>query len=392
MNLLTSEPLTPPRPDAASMLAAVQTLVREQVLPQVQQWDHDDILPESVLAQLGELGVPGALVPAQYGGPELAVADMVDIWRTLSQGWISITGAVNTTYLATALLVRYGTEAQRERWLPGMASGEIWSSFSITEPDAGSDLRRLSTRATPVDGGMIINGAKRWIAGGKSFPVTCMLTLVEGADRPSCLILPSEGRGDDSWSVEMLDKIGYRGVESAAWRFDRHFAPGAEVLGGESGLGRGARQMVDVLAVGRVNVACRALGIIDRALECALDQATQREIGVGTLGDHTHAQLAIGDIWSRQRVIEAAIRHAAAAIDAGSPDAGEFASAAKVLASGTAVAVVNSASRLAASRSYTADAELARLRRDAPQTEIGEGANDSLLLAAGRDLIKRRAA
>jgi alkylation response protein AidB-like acyl-CoA dehydrogenase len=390
MSLLTSEQLTTPHHDAASMLAACQVLVREEVAPQVEQWDRDDVLPASVLSQLGELGVPGALVPARYGGPELTVAELVEIWRTLSQGWISITGAVNTTYLATALLVRYGTDAQRERWLPGIASGAIWASFSITEPDAGSDLRRLSTRVTPVDGGMIVDGEKRWIAGGKTFAVTFMLALEEGAERPSCVILPSEGRGGEGWSVEMLDKIGYRGVESAAWRFDHHFAPGAEILGGEAGSGRGTRQMIDVLAVGRVNVACRALGIIDRALECAIDEATHREIGQGLLGQHSHAQMAIGEIWSRQRVVEAAIRQAAAAVDTGAAEAGEIASAVKVLASETAVTVVNIASRLAASRSYTAGSELARLRRDAPQTQIGEGANDSLLLAMGRDLIKRR--
>ena len=370
-----------------SMLDGVRRLTNDVILPNVEAWDRDDVLPQEVLDRLGELGVSGALVPARYGGREVPVADMVDVWRTLAQGWISVTGAVNTTALATELLVRYGTEEQRARWLPGIAGGEVWSSFSITEPGAGSDLKRIETWVEPAEEGLVITGRKRWIAGGFSFPLTCMLANVKGQLRPSCILLPADGRDSATWAVEPLDKLGYRGVESAAWRFERHHARGAEILGGEPG--QGARQMLDVLAVGRVNVACRALGVIDRALECALEEATGRGIGRGVLGDHSHAQLRVGEIRGRQLVIEAAIRRAAQAIDAGEPDAGERASAAKTTASESAVWAVELASRLAASRSYTGDMELTRLRRDAPQTQIGEGANDALLIAAGKAVIKR---
>jgi alkylation response protein AidB-like acyl-CoA dehydrogenase len=385
---------TSDRPDttpiADQMLAACRDLVRDEVAPQVEEWDRTDVLPQALLDRIGEIGVPGALVPAQYGGPGLPVAALVPVWRTLAQGWISLTGAVNTTHLGTALLLRYGTEAQRERWLPGIATGEIWSAFSITEPQAGSDLRRLEVSVEPTDDGLIVDGQKRWIAGGRSFPLTFMLAREKGAERQSCVVLPSEGRGTESWSVEMLDKLGYRGVESAAWRFDQHDAPGAEILGGDQGHGMGARQMIDVLAIGRVNVACRALGIIDRALELAVEESIGREIARGVLADYTHAQLRIGDMRSRQRMIEAIVEKAAASIDAGEPDAGELATAAKLNASDTAIWAVDTASRLAASRSYTWDAELSRLRRDAPQTQIGEGANDSLLLATGKAFIRAR--
>jgi alkylation response protein AidB-like acyl-CoA dehydrogenase len=371
------------------MADAVRRLVDEVVQPNVEAWDREDVLPDEVLQRLGALGVPGALVPARYGGRELGVSAMVDVWRTLAQGWISLTGAVNTTALGTELLVRYGTEEQRQRWLPGIASGAVWASFSITEPGAGSDLKRIETWVEPADEGLVITGRKRWIAGGFSFPLAFMLASVRGQLRPSCIVLPAEGRGSATWTTEPLDKLGYRGVESAAWHFDAHHAPEAEILGGEDGEGQGARQMLDVLGVGRVNVACRALGVIDRALECALDEATGRGIGRGVLGDHSHTQLRVGEIRGRQLVIEAAIRRAAEAIDAGEPDASERASAAKTMASESAVWAVELASRLAASRSYTGDSELTRLRRDAPQTQIGEGANDALLIAAGKTVIKR---
>ncbi len=390
MSSSTSAQLSDSSQAADRMLSACRDLVRDEVAPQVEEWDRDDVLPASIIDRIAEIGVPGALVPARYGGRELPVAGMVEVWRTLAQGWISLPGAVNTTHLGTALLVRYGTEAQRERWLPGIASGEIWTSFSITEPQAGSDLRRLETSVAATDDGLIVNGQKRWIAGGLSFPLTFMLALEQGLERPSCVVLPSEGRGSESWSVEMLDKLGYRGVESAAWRFDHHHVPGAEILGGEAGHGRGAAQMVDVLAIGRVNVACRALGIIDRALECALHEATDRDIGRGVLADYTHAQMRIGELRARQRTIEAIVEKAARSIDAGDPEAGELATAAKLMASDNAIWAVDAASRLAASRSYTYGSELARLRRDAPQTQIGEGANDSLLLATGKGILRAR--
>jgi alkylation response protein AidB-like acyl-CoA dehydrogenase len=363
---------------AGELSEAVERFVAEEVLPDVGEWDRDDELP--ALDRLLALGITGALVPLEYGGPGLGVADLVPVWRALSRGWISLTGAVNPTGLATALLVRHGTQAQRERWLPPIAAGDVLASFSITEPQAGSDLSRLETTAARDGDGWRLDGTKRWVAGGASAPVIFMLVDVDG--EPSCLVLPADGRGEEGWIVGELDKIGYRGVESATYRFDGFVAPDAEILGDD--VGAGARQMLDALDVGRVNVACRALGILDRALERALTESREREIGDGVLGDHTHAQLRVGEMIARRAAVEALVDRAAAAVDAGDEARRELTTAAKIVASDTAVWAVDAASRLAASRSYTATDELARLRRDAPQTQIGEGANDALLFALAR--------
>ena len=362
--------------------------MEETVLPQVDDWDRADDLPQPAIDRLVELGLPGAMVPREYGGRGLGVGDLVPAWRALSHGWISLTGAVNPTGLATALLVRNGTDAQRERWLPPIARGEALASFSITEPQAGSDIGRIETSARPrPGGGLILDGEKRWVAGGASSAVVFMMVEVDGSDKPSCVVLPAEGRGSATWRVEELDKVGYRGVESAAYRFDGHEAPGAEVLGGDEGIGSGARQMLDALDVGRVNVACRALGIVDRCIECAVEEGTTREVGDGLLGEHTHAQLRIGELIARRAAIQALTEKAAEAVDSRSDDARELSTSAKLVASEAAVWAVDAAARLAASRSYAAGDELARLRRDAPQTEIGEGANDALLLALARPAL-----
>jgi alkylation response protein AidB-like acyl-CoA dehydrogenase len=372
----------------AALSAEVRRFVDEAVLPAVAEWDRADELPRWALDRLVELRLTGALVPIAYGGPGLGVADLVPVWRTLSQGWISLTGAINPTLLATTLLARHGTEDQRERWLPGIARGDVLASFSITEPQAGSDLGRLEASAAPLEGGGLrLDGEKRWVAGGASSDVVFLMAAVDGSEKPSCVVLPADGRGSATWRVEDLDKVGYRGVESAAYRFDGHEAPGAEVLGGDEGVGAGARFMLDALDVGRVNVACRALGILDRCLACAVRECTAREIGEGVLGDHTHAQLRVGELLARRHAVEALVGEAADAVDARAPEAGELATAAKVVASDAAVWGVDAASRLAASRSYASEDELARLRRDAPQTQIGEGANDALLLALARPAL-----
>ena len=375
--------------DCSALLGATWAYVDDVVRPNVAQWDREDAIPEDAFARLLDLGLIGALIPARYGGQGLGVADIVPAWRTLSQGWISLTGAVNPSGLAATLLLRHGTEAQRERWLPGLAAGTDLAAFSITEPQAGSDLGRLETSARRRDGGgLVLDGRKRWVAGGASASVIFMMIRVQGAEKPSCVVLPADGRDSPSWCLESLDKVGYRGVESAAYRFDGHEAPGAEILGGDERAGAGARQMLDALDVGRVNVACRALGIIDRCLAVAVDEARGREIGDGVLADHTHAQLRIGEMRARLLACEALTERAAAAIDAHSESSRSLSTAAKVVASDTAVWAVDRAARLAASRSYGADSELARLRRDAPQTQIGEGANDALLLALSQDDLR----
>jgi alkylation response protein AidB-like acyl-CoA dehydrogenase len=379
--------LTAQSPD--DLYATVRRFVDETVLPRVEDWDAADAIPGNVLQELVDLGIAGALVPSEYDGPGLTTSDLVPVWRALSQGWISLTGAVNPTGLATALLVRHGSDEQRQEWLPRIGRGEALASFSITEPQAGSDIGRIETSARRRDGGgLILNGEKRWVAGGASSTLIFMLIEVEGADKPSCVLLPADGRGTDTWKLKELDKVGYRGVESAAYEFDAHEAPGAQILGGDDQIGSGARQMLDALDVGRVNVACRALGILDRCLASAVEESTTREVGGGLLKEHTHAQIRVGEMIARRAGVEALIDRAAKAVDDRAEDARELSTAAKIVASDTSVWAVDRAARLAASRSYAAGDELARLRRDAPQTQIGEGANDALLLALAAPALR----
>ena len=315
------------------------------------------------------------------------MAELAPVWRTLSHGWISLTGAINPTGLATALLVRHGTDAQRERWLPAIARGDVLASFSITEPQAGSDLGadrdRRARRATAA--GSCSTARSAGSPAARRSEVVFMLAEIDG--EPSCVVLPGRRARRDGWAVDELDKVGYRGVESAAYRFDGFEAPGAEVLGDDAGRGRApdARRARRRPRQRRLPRA-RDPRPLPRVRGRGVDDARGRR----RAARRPHARAA-----ARRRAGRAPrggrgarCERAAAAVDARADDARELSTAAKVVASDTAVWAVDVARRLAASRSYAAGDELARLRRDAPQTQIGEGANDALLLALARPLLR----
>ena len=231
----------------------------------------------------------------------------------------------------------------------------------------------------------MLDGEKRWVAGGVTCDVIFLLAEIDGA--PSCVVLPAEGRGGEGWEVGELDKVGYRGVESAAYRFHSLQAPDAEVLGDAPG--EGARQMLDALDVGRVNVACRGLGILDRCLACAVEESTTRTVGDGLLGEHTHAQLRLGELVVRQAAVEALVERAAAAVDARRRTTPASSRPPRRSSPPTARSGPSTSPPGWPPRAPTRPGdELARLRRDAPQTQIGEGANDALLMALARPLLR----
>ncbi|MTD44588.1 hypothetical protein GKE82_09875 [Conexibacter sp. W3-3-2] len=357
----------------------IEQLLVRSVDGHVETWDAEDQLPDAVVDELAAAGAFGLTVGPEHGGAGIGAEGALEAWRRLARRWIAMTGLVNTHALAGAILQTHGTVEQQRRWLPGIASRQLRASFSITEPQAGSDLAQLALAATPhPDGGFLLSGEKRWIAGGMS--ATLPFALVRTAEGLTCLAIPREPGWSATWEGGLIDKPGYRGVESAWWRLRDHHAPAAEVIGEP---GRGARVMLGALNLGRVNVAARGLGIAERAVELALEESRTRRIGDGPLLDQSHTRIRLGEMRTRLMAADALARRAAQAIDADDPEARDLCAAAKVAAARAARENAEDASRLAASRSYVAGCELDRLRRDAGQLAIGEGAEDVLLLTLG---------
>src|SRR3954454_22100318 len=257
-----------------AILEMVRQFVDEQILPVAGHYDAVDEFPEPVVAQMRELGLFGVTIPEEFGGMGLDLTTYAMIVEELSRGWISISGIVNTHFIGSYLLMKFGTPEQRERLLPRMATGEIRAAFSLSEPELGSDVAAIKTSATRVDGGWEINGSKMWVTNGLLSGVVFVLVRTDREASPphrglTCFIAEKEPGNPDNPGLHVppkIKKLGYKGVESTELVFDGYRIAGDMILGGEAGLNRGFPQMMDALEVGRVNVAARGVGIAQRAL------------------------------------------------------------------------------------------------------------------------------
>ena len=258
----------------------VRQFVDEQILPKAEYYDHEDEFPEPIVEQMKELGLFGVTIPEEYGGMGLDLTTYAMIVEELSRGWISISGVVNTHFIGSYLLMKFGTDEQKERLLPKMSTGEIRAAFSLSEPELGSDVQAIKASGKKLDDGTYeLNGQKMWVTNGlRSGLVFVLMKTDRDADPPhkgmTCFIVEKEPGASENPGLTVppqIKKMGYKGVESTELVFDGCICPADMILGGEeAGLGKGFVQMMDALEVGRVNVAARGVGIAQRALELGL--------------------------------------------------------------------------------------------------------------------------
>src|SRR4051795_5606773 len=268
----------------------VRQFVNEQILPNAEHYDHEDEFPGPIVEQMKELGLFGVTIPEEFGGMGLDLTTYAMIVEELSRGWISISGVVNTHFIGSYLLMKFGTDEQKQHFLPRMATGEIRAAFSLSEPELGSDVQAIKNSARKVeDGAWEINGQKMGVTNGRRSGVVFTLVKTDkDADPPhrgmTCFICEKEpGASENTGAYQgltvppQIKKMGYKGVESTELVFDGYRCPADMVLGGEeAGLGKGFAQMMDALEVGRVNVAARGVGIAQRALELGLRYSQER--------------------------------------------------------------------------------------------------------------------
>jgi alkylation response protein AidB-like acyl-CoA dehydrogenase len=324
------------------------------------------------------------------------------IVEELSRGWISISGIVNTHFIGSYLLMKFGTNEQKERWLPRMATGEVRAAFSLSEPELGSDVQAIKTRGEKTaDGDYEINGTKMWVTNG--LLARLVFTLVKTdpkADPPykgmTCFICEKEpGVSENTGRFEGFDvppkikKMGYKGVESTELVFDGYRTPADSILGGEeAGLGKGFTQMMDALEVGRVNVAARGVGIAQRALELGLRYSQERKTFGKQIAQHQAIQFKLADMATKVDAARLLTLRAARLKDAGERSDLE-AGMAKLFASETGKEVVEDAFRIHGGYGYSKEYEIERLYRDAPLLLIGEGTSEIQRMVIGRKLLQR---
>jgi alkylation response protein AidB-like acyl-CoA dehydrogenase len=380
-----------------AIIEMVRQFADEQILPNAEEFDHEDKFPEAIVEQMKELGLFGVTIPEEYGGMGLDLTTYAMIVEELSRGWISISGVVNTHFMGSYLLMKFGTDEQRESFLPKMATGEVRAAYSLSEPEMGSDVQALKSTAKEVgEGEWEINGQKMWVTNGlRSGLVFVLVKTDTKADPPykgmTCFICEKEPGADQVPGLTIppkIKKMGYKGVESTELVFDGFKVPESRILGGPEGIGQGFVQMMDALEVGRVNVAARGVGVAQRALELALKYSQERKTFGKPIAQHQAIQFKIAEMGTRVEAARLLTMKAARLKDAGQRSDLE-AGMAKLVASEAALSNAEECLRIHGGYGYSKEYEIERIYRDAPLLVIGEGTSEIQKMVIGKKLLER---
>jgi hypothetical protein len=380
------------------IVATVRSFVDKEILPVATELEHADEYPTQIVEGLKKLGLFGITIPEEYGGLGESLLTYALAVEELARGWMSVSGIVNTHFIVAWMLVHHGTDEQRQRLLPLMATGETRGAFSMSEPGCGSDVAAIRTKATREGDGYRIDGQKMWLTnGGSSNLVAVLVRTDEGAESvyrnmTTFLVEKEPGFGEVAPGLTVpgkIDKMGYKGVDTTEMIFDGYGIEAAAVLGGEPG--RGFYQMMDGVEVGRVNVAARGCGVALRAFELAVAYAQQRETFGKRIADHQAVQFRLADMAVKVEAAHQLMVSAARTKDAGQRNDLE-AGMAKYLASEYCKQVVEDSFRIHGGYGYSKEYEIERLYRDAPMLLIGEGTADIQRMIIGRRLLEEYAA
>ena len=399
---VAAEPYNEMTDEQKAITEMVHQFADEQILPNAEHFDHEDAFPEDIVEQMKELGLFGVTIPEEYGGMGLDLSTYAMIVEELSRGWISISGVINTHFIGSYLLMKFGNDEQKQKYLPRMATGEIRAAFSLSEPELGSDVQAIKTSAKKGEDGLYeINGQKMWVTNGLRSDLVFVLVKTDPeAEKPylgmTCFIAEKQAGASENTGPyagltvpPQLRKMGYKGVESTELVFDGYRCPPENILGGEqAGLNKGFSQMMDALEVGRVNVAARGVGIAQRALELALRYSQERKTFGKPIAEHQAIQFKLADMATQVDAARLLTQRAARLKDAGARSDLE-AGMAKLFASEAGRFCVEESFRIHGGYGYSKEYEIERLYRDAPLLLIGEGTSEIQRMVIGRKLLQR---
>jgi alkylation response protein AidB-like acyl-CoA dehydrogenase len=385
---------TPPRPqrqadpgEETAMLDAIQKWLDRDVRPHAARLEHDDVWPAEMVERMKAFGLFGAVIDPQWGGLGLPASTYAKIVQRISEVWMSLTGIFNSHLMMALLIERFGSEAQKARWLPRMCSGELRGGLALTEPDAGTDLQGIRTRAVKTNDHYVVNGTKTWISNGIEGSAFAVLVKTDPGATP-----PRKGmsmfifeKGPGFGVSRRLEKLGYKGIDSAELVFDNFEVPADNLLAGE---GQGFYLAVSGLELGRINVAARGVGVAKAALDESVRYAQIRKTFGKPICEHQAIQLKLGEMATRVEAARLLVEQAALAYDRGARCDME-AGMAKYFASEAAVENALEAMRIFGGYGYSKEFPIERLYRDAPLMCIGEGTNEMQRIIIARQLIER---
>jgi len=371
------------------ILDSVGRFLDREVKPHVHALEHDDIWPADIVEGMKALGLFGATIGADYGGLGLSATTYAKIVETVSTVWMSLAGIFNSHLIMSAAVERFGTTAQKENFLPRFATGELRGGLALTEPDCGTDLQAIRTTARRQGNeGYVVNGTKTWISNGIHGQIFAVLVKTDPAAEPRhrgmSLFLAEKGPGFKA--SKKLEKLGYKGIDSAELVFEDYQIPADRLIGGEEG--RGLQHALGGLELGRINVAARGVGVAQAALDQAIGYSQIRKTFGKPICEHQAIQLKLADMATQVEAARLLTERAAQAYDKGERCDME-AGMAKLFASEAAVTVSLEAMRIHGGYGYSKEFIVERLYRDAPLLVIGEGTNELQRIIIARQLIAR---
>lgn len=377
--------------DEAALIDSIDRWIDREVRPVVMHHDHNDIWPAELVEQMKEMGLFGATIGQEYGGLGLPSTTYARIITRISSYWMAITGIVNSHLIMAAAVERFGTEEQKQEWLPKFATGEIRGGLALTEPDAGTDLQAIRTVAVRDGEDYVINGTKTWITNGIEGSCFAMLVKTDPKAEPrykgmSFFIAP---KGPGFEVGKKFEKLGYKAIDSAELNFIDYRIPAANLIGGVEG--EGFFQATGGLELGRINVAARGVGLALGSLRLATEYAQIRKTMGKPIAEHQAIQLKLGEMVTRAEAARLLVEQAAQAYDRGERCDME-AGMAKYFASEAAVRNSEEAMRIFGGYSYSKEYEIERYYRDALLMCIGEGTNEMQRMIIARQWLKRNPA
>ncbi len=370
------------------LVETVRAFVDRDVKPTVRDVEHANTYPEAWIEQMKQIGIYGLAIPEEYGGSPVSMPCYVEVTQELSRGWMSLAGAMGGHTVVAKLIGLFGTEAQKQAYLPRMATGKLRATMALTEPGGGSDLQNMSTTARPDGPDLVINGAKTWISNARRSGLIALLCKTDPTAEPRhkgiSVVLVEHGPG---LTVSRdLPKLGYKGVESCELTFDGYRIPASAILGGEPGKGFG--QMMKGLETGRIQVASRALGVATAALEDALKYSQERESFGQPIWQHQSVGNYLADMATKLTAARQLTRYAAERYDSGERCDME-AGMAKLFASEITMEIALNAVRIHGGYGYSTEYDVERYFRDAPLMIVGEGTNEIQRNVIAAQLVAR---
>jgi len=378
------------------ILATVRTFVDKEIVPYATELEHKDAFPDAIVDGMKQLGLFGLTIDEKYGGLGESLLTYALVVEEIARGWMSISGVINTHFIVAYLIDQHGTDDQKQRLLPQMATGDLRGAFSMSEPECGSDVAAIKTRARPDGDEFVMTGQKMWLTNGARAGLVATLVRDElGAESvyrnmTTFLIEKEPGFGETRPGLTIpgkIDKMGYKGVETTEMILDDVRVPAAAVLGGADGRGRGFYQMMDGIEVGRVNVAARGCGIAIRAFELAVAYAQQRRTFGKPIADHQAVAFTLAEMATKVEAAHLLMVNAARLKDSGARNDVE-AGMAKLLASEYCAQVTQDSFRIHGGYGYSKEYEIERLMREAPFLLIGEGTSEIQKLIISRGLLR----